>query len=129
MSCICKDTSRNGHKNPQWSLSCLLALLLPLNGLQAEVTGMVETNVLDNQLQKGQEEMPTLIGAINDSSVVDVTLEEGEQEQETRQQETRLCSTRTTEKMALTNCKWPVPCLVRNAHGTMFVFSCLKRSC
>ena len=53
--------------------------------------------VLDNQLQTGQEEMPTLIGAVKDSSVVDVTLEEGEQEletrqQETRQQETRLCS-------------------------------------
>ena len=52
---------------------------------------MVEKNVLDNQLQTGQEEMPTLIGVIKDSSVVDVTLEEGEQEQETRQQETRLC--------------------------------------
>ena len=85
---------------------------------------MVETNVLDNQLQTGQVEMPTLVGAVKDSGVVDVTLEEGEQ-----QQETRLCSTRTTEKMALTNCKWPVPCLVRNAHGTMFVFSCLKRNC
>ena len=55
------------------------------------MTGMVEKNVLDNQLQTGQEEMPTLIGAVKDSSVVDVTLEEGEQEQETRQQETRLC--------------------------------------
>ena len=54
------------------------------------MTGMVEKNVLDNQLQTGQEEMPTLIGAVKDSSVVDVTLEEGEQEQETRQQETRI---------------------------------------
>ena len=51
-------------------------------------------NVLDNQLQTGQEEMPTLIGAVKDSSVVDVTLEEGEQEQETRQQETRQQETR-----------------------------------
>ena len=56
------------------------------------MTGMVEKNVLDNQLQTGQEEMPTLIGAVKDNSVVDVTLEEGEKEQETRQQETRLCS-------------------------------------
>ena len=55
---------------------------------------MVEKNVLDNQLQTGQEEMPTLIGAVKDSSVVDVTLEEGEQEQETRQQETRQQETR-----------------------------------
>ena len=71
------------QQNPQWSLSCFLALLLPLSGLQAEVTGMVETNVLDNQLQTGQEEMPTLVGAVKDSGVVDVTLEEGEQQQET----------------------------------------------
>ena len=44
---------------------------------------MVETNVLDNQLQTGQVEMPTLVGAVKDSGVVDITLEEGEQEQET----------------------------------------------
>ena len=58
---------------------------------------MVEKNVLDNQLQTGQEEMPTLIGAVKDSSVVVVTLEEGEQEQETRQQETRQQETRQQE--------------------------------
>ena len=55
------------QQNPQWSLSCFLALLLPLSGLQPEVTGMVETNVLDNQLQTGQVEMPTLVGAVKDS--------------------------------------------------------------
>ena len=44
---------------------------------------MVETNVLDNQLQTGQVEMPTLVGAVKDSGVVNVTLEEGEQQQET----------------------------------------------
>ena len=44
---------------------------------------MVETNVLDDQLQTGQVEMPTLVGAVKDSDVVDVTLEEGEQQQET----------------------------------------------
>ena len=41
---------------------------------------MMETNVLDNQLQTGQVEMPTLVGAVKDSGVVDVTLEEGEQQ-------------------------------------------------
>ena len=40
---------------------------------------MVETNVLDNQLQTGRVEMPTIVGAVKDSGVVDVTLEEGEQ--------------------------------------------------
>ena len=66
-------------QNPQWSLSCFLALLFPLSDLQAEVTGMVETNVLDNQLQTGQVEMPALVGAVKDSGVVDDILEEGEQ--------------------------------------------------
>ena len=40
---------------------------------------MVETNVLDNQLQTGQVEMPALVGAVKDSGVVDDILEEGEQ--------------------------------------------------
>ena len=44
---------------------------------------MMETNVLDNQLQTGQVEMSTLVGAVKDRGVVDVTLEEGEQQQET----------------------------------------------
>ena len=35
----------------------LLGPAPPLSGLQAEVTGMVETNVLDNQLPTGQVEM------------------------------------------------------------------------
>ena len=48
---------------------------------------MVETNVLDNQLQTGQEEMPTLVSVVKDSGVVDVTLEEGEQQQETMSRE------------------------------------------
>ena len=51
---------------------------------------MVETNVLDNQLQTGQVEMPTLVGAVKDSGVVDVTLEEGEQQQETISREEQI---------------------------------------
>ena len=47
------------------------------------MTGTVETNVFDNQQQTGQEEMRTLVGAVEDSGVVDVTHEEGEQQQET----------------------------------------------
>ena len=48
---------------------------------------MMETNVLDNQLQTGQVEMSTLVGAVKDRGVVDVTLEEGEQQQETMSRE------------------------------------------
>ena len=69
------------RQNPQWSLSCCLALLLPLNDLQGDVTGMAGTNVLNNQIQTGQVDMPTLLGAVKDSSAVDVTFKRGEQEQ------------------------------------------------
>ena len=60
---------------------------------------MVETNVLDNQLQTGQVEMPTLVGAVKDSGVVDVTLEEGEQEQETISREGELIGKHEIAKM------------------------------
>ncbi len=66
------------RKNPHWSFSCCLALLLPLNDLQGETRGLVDTNVLKNQLQTGKVEKPTLLSAVKDSGVIDVTFE-GEQ--------------------------------------------------
>ena len=68
------------RKNPHLSFSCCLALLLPLNELQGELRGISGENVLKNQLETGQIEKPSLISAVKDSGVIDVTLEEGEQE-------------------------------------------------
>ena len=68
------------RKNPHWSISCCLALLLPLNDLQGEISGVVETNVLNSQLQTGEIDMPTVYGAVKDSGTIDVNLEENEQE-------------------------------------------------
>jgi len=65
------------RKNPQWSFSCCLALVLPLTDLQGEISGMVNTNVLDNQLQTGQTDMPTIINTVKDSGAIDVNLVEG----------------------------------------------------
>ena len=67
------------RKNPHWSFSCCLALLLPLNELQGELRGLAGANVLKNQLQTGQIEKPSLLSAMKDSGAIDVTLEEGEQ--------------------------------------------------
>ncbi|KAL9972992.1 hypothetical protein ACROYT_G019394 [Oculina patagonica] len=67
------------RKNPQWSFSCCLALLLPFSGLQGEISGLVGTNFLDNQLQTGQIERPTFQAAVKDSGAIDVTLGEGHQ--------------------------------------------------
>ena len=70
---------KDWRKNPQWSFSCCLALLLPLNNLQGEIRGLMETNVLKSQLQTGQIEKPTILSAVKNSGAIDVTLEEGEQ--------------------------------------------------
>ena len=67
------------RKNPHWSFSCCLALLLPLNELQGELSGLAGENFLKNQLETGQIEKPSLISAVKDSGAIDVTLEEGEQ--------------------------------------------------
>ncbi len=67
------------RKNPHWSSSCCLALLLHLNDLQEEVSGMAATNVLKTQLESGEFEMVTLEAAVNESVAVDVTLKEVKQ--------------------------------------------------
>ncbi|KAL9966621.1 hypothetical protein ACROYT_G024724 [Oculina patagonica] len=69
------------RKNPHWSFSCCLALLLPLNDLQGEIRGLVGTNVLSSQLQSGEFEKPTaaVLSAVKESGAIDVTLEEGDQ--------------------------------------------------
>ena len=70
------------RKNPKWSLSCCLALLLPLNELQGEIRGLAGTNVLKQQLQTGRIDMPSMTTAIKDSGVVNFTLEEEEESTE-----------------------------------------------
>ena len=68
------------RKNPHWSLSCCLALLLPLINLPGEISGLVGTNATDTQLDTGQMGMPTVTGAVKDSGVIDVTLDNKEQD-------------------------------------------------
>lgn len=48
------------RKNPQWSFSCSLALLLPLDVLQGEVCGMVGDNLLKTQLDTGKMDTETV---------------------------------------------------------------------
>ena len=62
------------RKNPRWSFSCCLALLLPLNDLQQEVLGMTGKNVLKQQLKTGNVDMPSLSGALKESGVVSIEL-------------------------------------------------------
>ena len=68
------------RRNPHWSFSCCLAALLPLNDLQGEIPGLVEANVLQNQLQTGKFEKPTILSVVKDSGVIDATLEDCKQD-------------------------------------------------
>lgn len=63
------------RKNPQWSFSCCLALLLRLS----EIPDLIETDVLTNQLQAGQIDMPTIFITVNDSGFTGVTRGSDEQ--------------------------------------------------
>ncbi len=67
------------RKNPNWSFSCCLGLLLPLNDLQGEIRGLAGGNVLRNQLQTGQIDKPTIFSTMKNSGALDVTFEDGEQ--------------------------------------------------
>ncbi|XP_078377529.1 cysteine repeat modular protein A-like isoform X1 [Oculina patagonica] len=68
------------RKNPHWSWSCCLALLLPINDLQGEIRGLGEMNVLTNQLQTGSVDMPTIQSSLKDSQAFDVSLRKSEQD-------------------------------------------------
>lgn len=65
-------------KNQHWSFSCCLLSLLPLNDLQGEIDGLVGTNVVNDQLQTGQMDAPTVIRAVKDSVATDATLDIGQ---------------------------------------------------
>ena len=62
------------RRNPRWSFSCCLALLLPLTDLQQEVLGMAGKNVLKQQLKTGNVDMPSLSGALKESGAVSIEL-------------------------------------------------------
>ena len=57
------------RKNPHWSFSCCLALLLPLNDLRGEMSGLAEMDVLESQLKTGDMEMSTILIAEEDNEV------------------------------------------------------------
>ena len=70
------------RKHPKWSFSCCLALLLPLNQLQGEIRGLTGKNILNQQLQTGDIELPTIASTLRESGAVDVTLEDHSAERE-----------------------------------------------
>ena len=66
---------KDWRKNPQWSFSCCLALLMPLNDLQAEIGGLAKRNVVKQQLKTGDIGIPSMSSAFKDSGAVSFALE------------------------------------------------------
>ena len=94
------------RKNPHWSFSCCLALLLPLNDLQGEIRGMAGKNVLKTQLQTGGVEKPSIVSSVKDSGAMSITLTSGED--------------KLSDKLELheTKCKVEKSKKIRCHHGT-----------
>ena len=63
------------RKNPKWSFSCCLALLLPLNELQGEVRGLSGKSFTQQQLQTGKDDMPSMSSTLKDSGAINFSLE------------------------------------------------------
>lgn len=61
-------------------------MLLPLNELQGEIQGLTETNILNQQLQTGGIEMPSIGDTLKESGAVDIFLLE-DQDSESEQEE------------------------------------------
>ena len=78
------------RKNPEWSLSCCLALLLPLRNLQGEIGGLAGRDIPLQQLQTDRIDIPSNANAGRDNAAVDISLEDYDterKEEEEREEE------------------------------------------
>lgn len=89
------------RKNPQCSLSCCLAFLLPLNNLQGEIGGLAKTNAFQSQLQTGEMEMPTVYGAVKASGAIDVTFEADDRDVDLAEGQDLICKVEQCDKTNL----------------------------
>lgn len=66
------------RKNPQWSFSCCLDLILPLVGLPGDISGFESSNIIDNQLETGEMEISTTSDAVQDDTLGERTQSNGD---------------------------------------------------
>ena len=64
------------RKNPEWSLSCCLALLLPLRNFEGEIGGLAGGDIPMQQLQTGRIDCPSNANTGRDNAAVDISLED-----------------------------------------------------
>ena len=78
------------RKNPEWLLSCCLALLLPLRNLQGEIGGLAGRDIPMQQLQTDRIDIPSNANTGRDNAAVDISLEDYDaerKEEEEREEE------------------------------------------
>ena len=82
------------RKNPEWSLSCCLALLLPLRNLQGEIGGLAGRDIPRQQLQTDRIDIPPTAYTERDNAAVIIMLQdyydaERKEEEEEEEEEER----------------------------------------
>ena len=75
------------RKNPEWSLSCCLALLLPLRNLQGEIGGLAGRDIPLQQLQTDRIDIPSTANTERDSGAVVILLEDYDAERKEEEEE------------------------------------------
>lgn len=68
---------REWCKNPHWSFSCCLALVLPLNEFHGEIHALANKNTLNSQIQTGVMEQASIAASAGDSGARSITLSYG----------------------------------------------------
>ena len=64
------------RKNPEWSLSCCLALLLPLRNFEGEIGGLAGGDIPMQQLETGRIDSLSNANTGRDNAAVDISLED-----------------------------------------------------
>lgn len=110
------------RKNPQWSLSCCLALLLPLNELQGEIRGLAGKNILKQQLQTGKIDMPSMSKTLKDSGAVAFGLGDDESSQTEESDHDKVITTQKNriEQSVLTLAQISIHELPKDTYDTAF---------
>lgn len=67
------------YKNPRWSFSCCLSLILPFLSLSGDIDGLMRENLMNKQVDSGGIEMTSIAACVQDSGATDITLDNSEQ--------------------------------------------------
>jgi len=76
------------RKNPQWSLSCCLALLLSFSDLQGDISDLIDKDVVKSQQHSEEMEMPTIFSAVEESKAAYF---KGDRDDETKKLSSKKC--------------------------------------